>query len=173
MGTETTFNLDPSLLSHSSTTDIEFRDTSYFKVASPAIPVPPLPPPAAVLAERPHAHSAVVRYEHLGLLVKFGLPHKVRVEEAQALQALRRAFPNNEVPVPELYGWKISHGYNFIYMSIIPGQTLRAAWQHISQAEKESIATQLGAIVSALRGILQLPNKGHIGKMVRILAVAV
>ena len=82
MGTKTIFNLDPSLLSHSSTADIEFRDTSYFKVASPTIPVPPLLPPVAILVERLYTHSIVVRYEYLGLLVKFGLLYKVRVEEA-------------------------------------------------------------------------------------------
>jgi hypothetical protein len=134
----TSLTLDPCLLSPSSAADIEFRDTSYPKRFPPAIlgevpPLPPpLPPPTDVLAQRPNARFGIVRYERLGVLVKFGLPRKVKIEEAQALQALRRAFRNDEVPVPELYGWKSINGYNFVYMSIVPGQTLRDTWQDLS-----------------------------------------
>ena len=173
----TPLNFDPRLLSPSPTADIEFRDTRYFNVAAPAlleeIPPLPLPPTADVLAKCPNAPFGIVTYEHLGVLVKFGRPHKVRVQEAQALQALRRAFPKGEVPVPELYGFKRSGDYSLIYMSIVPGQTLRDMWQDLSEAEKDSIASQLGAIVSTLRGLSQLPNEEHIGKVIKILAVAV
>lgn len=157
---------DDSLLPDALTDDVEFRNTSYFRVAARSIPVPPLPPPAAVLAERPHAHSGTVRYEHLGLIVKFGLAHKVRVEEAQALQAVRRASPHNEVPVPELYGWKSSAGYNFIYMSLLPGQTLNSVWASLSTPERESIAEQLSRMVSKLRGLKQFPSKDCIGNCI-------
>ena len=157
---------DASLLPDALTDNVEFRNTSYFAVAARSIPVPPLPPPAAVLAERPHAHSGTVRYEHLGLIIKFGLAHKVRIEEAQALEAVRRAFPHNEVPVPELYGWKSSAGYHFIYMSLVPGQTLNSVWASLGTPERESIAEQLSRVVSNLRGLNQFPAKECIGNLI-------
>lgn len=157
---------DASLLPDALTDDIEFRDTSYFRGAAGSIPAPPLPPPATVLAEHPHAHSGVVRYDTSGVIVKFGLAHKVRIEEAQALQAVRRAFPHNEVPVPELFGWKSSAGYNFIYMSIVPGQTLNSVWTSLSTLKRESIAEQLSRIVSKLRELKQPPAKECIGNVV-------
>ncbi|KAK3698975.1 hypothetical protein LTR37_016666 [Vermiconidia calcicola] len=113
----------------------------------------PLPPPEAVLSKRPQDPLGVVHFENLGVVVKYGPPHKVRLEEAQAIQAIRRAFPGNEVPVPELYGWKTYEGRNFIYMSQMPGMTLKEAWANLSLTEKQSVTAQIGHIVSALRDI--------------------
>jgi tRNA A-37 threonylcarbamoyl transferase component Bud32 len=96
----------------------------------------------------------VIKFTELNL-VKVGDPSRVRLEEALALRAVKQAFPNNEVPVPELYGWRINDGKNFIYMSYISGPTLRDAWRTLTFAEKELTTDQLSQIVQALRRIGQ------------------
>ena len=45
--------------------------------------------PAVVRALRSGDPFGTVSFEHLGLLVKFGAPHNVGLEEAQTLRAIR------------------------------------------------------------------------------------
>jgi len=60
----------------------------------------------------------------------------VRLEEAQTMRALKSIFPSGEIPVPEVYGWRKHEGYNYIYLSLIPGSTLRQAWPTLQDGEK-------------------------------------
>lgn len=62
-----------------------------------------------------------MRFEDLGLIVKFGL--HVSVTEAINLWAIRRVF-QNVILVPEVYGWRVleQEGKSrevFIYMQLV------------------------------------------------------
>jgi aminoglycoside phosphotransferase len=105
----------------------------------------------------------VVKFHHLDLVVKFGDQSRLRLEEALAMRAIRRMFPGNEVPVPEVFGWKAHQGQNFIYMSLIRGPTMRDAWPSLTESDKTSICDQLGGIVAALRRLHQAPSDSFIG----------
>ena len=105
----------------------------------------------------------VVRFEDMNLVVKLGDPSRVRLEEALALKAVKQAFPGNEVPVPELFGWRVADNVNFIYMSYVPGLTLRDSWPSLTFAEKESICSQLSGIVDNLRRVKQSTPTPFIG----------
>jgi hypothetical protein len=115
-----------------------------------------LPSPALVRKERQiqQGHK-IVKYNHLNLVVKFGDPSWVRLEEAQAMRVIIQLFQAQEVPVPELFGWRVDQGQSFTYMSLINGPTLGEAWPPLTSAEKNSICSQLSQTVTVLRRIKQ------------------
>lgn len=100
---------------------MDFHDTSFFESNGPSLPQLPTP---EILQQHPDLSDGVVKFEHLNLVVKAGYADYLRLEEAQTMQALRQAFPDNEVPVPEVFGWKTSGEQVFIYMSLIYGKDI-------------------------------------------------
>lgn len=136
---------------------IDFRDTAFFQRHAA------LPEPATVQQGR---FFGVARFEELGLFVKFGPHYKANVEEAKTLQALSRAFPTRQVPVPELYGWRSLGDINFIYMSLIPGKTLNESWPSLAEQEKAHLANRLAEVTSALGMLTQSSEEAFIGNLV-------
>lgn len=150
--------IDISSLPDSSEVEIDFHDTSFFQLSPD--PFPQLPTPASILEQWPDHGGGVIKFEHLNLAVKLGDSSYLRLEEAQTMRAIRQAFPHHDVPVPEVFGWRKYGDQNFIYMSLVRGQTLREAWQSLTEADKESICGELSRIVAALRQITQdSPNR--------------
>lgn len=157
-----TFAYDASLDAQPAPAALDFHDTQFFLNNASGCS-PQLPTPASLRALCPGQQSGTVVLKDLGLFVKFGPYHKVSVEEAQTMQAVRRAFPNNEVLIPELVAWRRSENINFIYMSLIPGVTLEDSWPSLTEKEKVSITTQLKHMVSLLRTLRQHPAQQFIG----------
>ena len=79
------------------------------------------------------------------------------------MRAVRGAFPNHEVPVPELFGWRQFGGKNFIYMSHIAGKTLREAWPTLTEVDKKSIQDDLKRTIVTLRQVTHGPLDPFIG----------
>ncbi|KAI1124789.1 kinase-like protein [Nemania abortiva] len=146
--------------------EMTFYETSFFHPMTDTSPVPELPSPALVRKEsQAQGHHKVVKFKHLNLVVKFGGPSWVRLEEAQVMRVISQLFPAQELSVPELFGWKVDEGQNFIYMSLIDGPTLGKAWPLLSQEEKKSICGQLSQIVASLRRIQQHSSYPFIGSI--------
>ncbi|KAM3422418.1 hypothetical protein BST61_g2769 [Cercospora zeina] len=114
-----------------------------------------LPPPQEVLERSRDGIGGVVKFESLGLAVKFGPSDYLRFEEAQAMIAIRQTFPGGEIPVPEVFGWRTHGTQSFIYMSLIEGKTLRQAWKELTTVDKKEICAGLSKMVSLLRSIEQ------------------
>lgn len=133
-----------------SQSDANFYDTSFFNGKEGNEP-PQLPSPTEVLLKSQETSSGVVIFEDLDLAVKFGPPECVELSEAQAMIAIRRAFPLGNIPVPEVFGWKQREGQNFIYMSLVRGSTLREAWPLLDAADKTAIRDDLRRITTLLR----------------------
>ncbi|EGC45613.1 phosphotransferase enzyme family protein [Histoplasma capsulatum var. duboisii H88] len=89
-------------------TEMDFLDSSFFasKLGQKHLPTPT---EVAVCSPdfRTNPRPKPVKFEHLGLIVKFG--PCVVVEEAICLRMLRRTLPE-KVPVPEVYGWRVEEG---------------------------------------------------------------
>ncbi|EGE05001.1 phosphotransferase enzyme family protein [Trichophyton equinum CBS 127.97] len=149
-----------------------FLESSFFSRNSPEAA---LPSPANVreqsAIQNPTSHVGgdygfkPVRYEHLGLIVKFGRAPEVTVAEGQLLWALRRTLPT--VPVPEVYGWTHDNGQVFIYMELIKGVTLEQRWQYLGPAERVAICEQLRDIILDYRRLRHAPGDfflGHINR---------
>jgi hypothetical protein len=135
--------------------EMDFLDASFFKPDG-ASPLPRLPTPAEMLQQYPNnLEGAVLKYESLNLAVKVGQVSCVKLEEAQAMIAIRQLFPSGEVPVPEVFGWRWQDDTNHIYMSLVPGEMLGRAWPSLTEAEKVSIYGELSQIVTALRHVKQ------------------
>ncbi|KAL1867497.1 hypothetical protein Daus18300_006341 [Diaporthe australafricana] len=63
------------------------------------------------------------------------------------------------IPCPEPYGAQVvDDGRNVIRMSFVPGQKLDEIWPSMSEDEKQSIARQLGDIITELRALEAPPN---------------
>ena len=103
-----------------------------------------------------------VRFESLGLIVKFG--HHVTIYEAQCLQIIKRVF-NDEIPVPEAYGWRVHNDQVFIYMQLIQGQALIDQWDSLSISDKLVICDQLRGITTSLRSVEQSPDDMFVGML--------
>ena len=111
------------------------------------------------------------RFEEFGLIVKFG-PH-VKVEEALCLWAIRRAL-RDDVPVPEVYGWRRDGKEVFIYMELIQGATkLQDRWKALSNDDKTSVCYQLREMTTSFRTLEQDPRNSFVGKYPFLLLVMV
>ncbi|EER44704.1 phosphotransferase enzyme family protein [Histoplasma capsulatum H143] len=86
-------------------TEMDFLDSSFFasKLGQKHLPTPT----EVAVCFRTNPRPKPVKFEHLGLIVKFG--PCVVVEEAICLRMLRRTLPE-KVPVPEVYGWRVEEG---------------------------------------------------------------
>ncbi|KAI7775683.1 hypothetical protein LA080_006466 [Diaporthe eres] len=110
----------PPILFLAQNPDVDFRETSFFK-ESPGRNHD-LPSPSEV-NERDATSSGrrVTMFDELYLVVKSGHRQHGRLEEALKMRALRKAFPNGEIPVPEVFGWNTIGESEYIYMSLVPG----------------------------------------------------
>ncbi len=76
------------------------------------------------------------------------------------MRAVSEAFDYHEVPVPEVFGWRIDGKETFIYMSLIDGSRLSEAWPTLTEDNKTAICTQLRGIVACLRKMKQSQLQG-------------
>lgn len=74
-----------------------------------------------------------VRIPSLGLLVKYG--SAVTIVEAQTQMMIREQL-QDQVLVPEIFGWTEDEGQRFIYMSLIEGETLQERWGDMNENER-------------------------------------
>lgn len=140
--------------------EVDFHDTSFFWCGDPSLQ---LPSPASILRQFPRIGRGVAKLEHLDLAVKVGRYSYLRLEEAQTMRELRKMFAKNEVPVPEVFGWRKYGDLNFIYMSLILGPTLRQAWPTLTEKDKLLIRDDLNRIVKGLRRVGQSSSIHFIG----------
>jgi hypothetical protein len=155
--------IDPSWLPVTTLSEIDFLDSSFFKLHGSS---QRLPAPAEVRAlsgaglMRPR--PLPVRFENLGLIVKFG--YHVMVYEAQCLLITKRLL-GDEVPAPEVYGWRVDDDQVFIYMQLIQGQALIDQWDSLGISDKMAVCDQLHGIVTSLRSVEQDPDDTFIGML--------
>lgn len=158
------FTFDDLLRTELGPASVDFLETGFFR-SREAWPNRPSLPTTAHVRDRVGGETAgTVSFPELGLFVKFGPPHRVRLEEAQALQAIRRAFPSDEVRSPELVGWRKEGDVSYIYMSLIPGPTLEACWPTLTFAERTNVTDQLAQMLASLRGVRQDRGIEYIGE---------
>lgn len=142
--------------------EIDFPNSSFFQNNQGQC----LPTPAEILALSGKFQNSPkpppVVFAHLNLIVKFG--KNVKVAEAQCLYVIKKVL-GDEVPVPEVYGWRIEGNRVFIYMELIRGVTLRDRWDNLNICDRTSVCDQLSQIMSSLRKVEQEPNDSFIGML--------
>ncbi|EKJ69158.1 hypothetical protein NXS19_006686 [Fusarium pseudograminearum] len=150
--------IDVSALPDITQPEMDFLDSSFFQTRDSTQARPQLPTPASLFEEYGNRGADVITIEELNLAIKTNLQAYLNLEEAQTLWAIRKVFPNGEVPVPELFGWRKHGDRVFIYMSLVPGETLRQAWQSLTEHDKASLQNQLKDIIGTLRTLKQSPE---------------
>lgn len=146
-----------------------FLESSFFSRNGPGAELPsPTDVRARSAIQNPGAQQRTyrippVRYEELGLIVKFGRAPRVTVDEGQCLWALRHALP--EVPVPEVYGWTHDDDQVFIYMELVQGVSLEQRWESLNEVEREGVCQQLRVMLSELRKVRHATGEFFLGMM--------
>ncbi|KAH6615204.1 hypothetical protein C7974DRAFT_403479 [Boeremia exigua] len=139
-------------LPDSSKPHMDFLDSTWFKTHGQTRDFPK--PEHLRSLCKPHQLPYPVKFEDLGLVVKFGL--HVSTTEAVNLWAIRRAF-QDMLPVPEVYGWRVieqdGKSEVFIYMQLIQGPTLQQQWSDMSAMDKHTICGDLRDKMSCLRSL--------------------
>ncbi|KAF7195136.1 hypothetical protein HII31_03604, partial [Pseudocercospora fuligena] len=156
--------VDESSLPDPSQPQADFLDTSFFQRTSKERCE--LPSPASVLEKDARGGGrGTVAFPELNLLVKFDEAVYLRFDEAVTMRAIRQIFRHDEIPVPEIFGWRTYGTMNFIYMSLIHGKTLRDAWPSLTESDITKICTQLSHVVSSLRSITRGSTQKVIGSI--------
>ncbi|KAF2801404.1 uncharacterized protein BDZ99DRAFT_528512 [Mytilinidion resinicola] len=149
-------------LPDASQTHITFQDSTWAKTHGLTRS---LPSPGEVRALFPglglHSFQKVAKFEELDLVVKFG--DRVHVSEAICLRTVKRLF-SSQVPVPEVYGWRVEGHHVYLYMQLIRGPTLLERWPTMDYQDKQSVCSHLHFILQALRSIKQDPSREFIGQ---------
>lgn len=151
-------------LPNASLAQMDFLDSTWFKTHGRTRQFPT--PEHVRSFSKPHQPTRPMRFEDLGLIVKFG--PDISISEAINLWAIRRVF-QSLVPIPEVYGWRVLELEGkppevFIYMQLIQGPTLDKRWPTLSFTEKQMICNDLLAMVSCFRG-LRDESEHVIGKL--------
>lgn len=150
--------IDISALPDITQPEMDFLDTSFFQTRDSAEARPELPTPCSLFEEYGDCGADVIKIEKLNLAIKTDSQAHLNLEEAQTLWAIRKAFPNGEIPVPEVFGWRKYEDRVFIYMSLVPGETLRDVWPSLTEGDKASLQNQLKHIIGGLRNLKQSPE---------------
>ncbi|RDL38253.1 Uncharacterized protein BP5553_02593 [Venustampulla echinocandica] len=157
----TNAELATTQLPDGSKADMVFLESSFFRTHGQK----QLPTPQEVRAKSPapihHPQPPPVKFEELGLIVKYG--PSVSVAEAQCLWVIKHLL-SIKVPVPEVYAWRVDAGHGFIYMELIYGEPLRDRWDSLVTAERTAICIHLREIVNSLREVRQDPSEHFVGK---------
>ena len=99
--------------------EMDLLESSFFESGGPTMPQ--LPTPASIIDQHGDSERArVIIIENPPMAVKVGGPEELRLEEVQAMCAIRQVFPKGEVPVPEVFGWRHHGEQLFVYMPEIP-----------------------------------------------------
>ena len=156
-------HIDPAWLPDASQASMDFLESSFFKGKDPK---PRLPAPDEFRALSPtyrtHPKPVPVKFGDLDLVVKFG--RYVSVSGALCLWAIKKLF-GDEIPVPEVYAWRVDGPDVFIYMQLICGEPLIDRWDCLGDEDKTAVCAQLHEILVSLRRVEQVPGDTFIGKL--------
>ncbi|KAF9773247.1 hypothetical protein IL306_008979 [Fusarium sp. DS 682] len=98
----------------------------------------------------------------LGLAVKYGT--NVTAAEAEAQIMLHERL-QNQVPVPEVFGWTEDEGQRFIYMALIEGDTLQKRFRDLNEDERQALCKELKEMVNAWGKLTQDKTDTYIGSI--------
>lgn len=135
--------------------NMDFRDTSFFRRLDSEGRCFELPSPASINALSETRHARVFEIDEPPMVIKIDDTESVIMEEIQTMRALRQMYSREEVPVPEVFGWRTHEGQVFIYMSFAEGRKLQHVWPELAGGDKERIQGDLSRLVMNLRRIRQ------------------
>ena len=147
-------SIDVSALPDITQSEMDFLDSSFFRPNN-SVERPQLPSPSSIVAQYGDGGTRIIRIDALNMIVKIDYTNHMRLEEVQTMLAIRQLFSCDDLPVPEVFGWRL-HGHQlFIYMSLIRGETLRQASPRLTQIDKISIQSDISRVIMLLRQIVQ------------------
>ncbi|KAH7271696.1 hypothetical protein B0J15DRAFT_576817 [Fusarium solani] len=156
-----------SALPDISPAEMDFPDSPFFQ--SGDSPKPKLPTPASILQQYGDQGACVIQIEHLNMAVKINHEPYLRLEGAQTMRAVRRFFPDGEVPAPEVFEWRKYDGLVFIYSSYKLAGTQCTPWTRVRRPLTPAIGWRGGLAVSAgkVKEIRVRPGTPEFGPLLR------
>ncbi|EXJ81056.1 hypothetical protein A1O3_07344 [Capronia epimyces CBS 606.96] len=106
--------------------EMDFLDTSFFKIAGRKLPCP---------QQLGASREGITVISEMQLVIKFG--QHVTIDEAVTMWVVRK-YLGHQVPVPKLFGWRVYQGTVYIYMELIAGVTLEERWKDMDLSDKAS-----------------------------------
>ncbi|KAI1267651.1 kinase-like domain-containing protein [Xylariaceae sp. FL1019] len=143
--------------------NVVFRDSSFFQRNKCDLPTPERIREIDIEINDYRARSdrpPAIPFEDLGLVVKYG--SVITIAEGQCLWYFNK-YMKETVPTPEVFGWCQDGGETFIFMELIPGDTLDEVWPSLGQEDQDAICEQLKTCVQAWRGLRQDKEPYHLG----------
>jgi hypothetical protein len=123
--------------------EMDFVESSFFKTAGRKLPCP---------QQLGASQEGTIILSEMQLVIKFG--PRVTIDEAVTMWVVRKCL-GHQVPVPELFGWRVYRDTVFIYMELISGVTLQERWSDMDFSDKDSICGQLRQMLLSLRQLQQ------------------
>jgi hypothetical protein len=150
--------------------NVTFTGSSFFKErgAKAQLPTPAMVRAEAAKSKDLPGHWArkrwAVPFFSMKLVVKYG--PLLSIAEGQCLWAIRRSL-DQQVPVPEVYGWRRDGQEVFIYMQLAEGQPLEDAWETLAESDRVQIHRHLRQIVTSMRSLRQPSPHSFLGRFCR------
>lgn len=79
------------------------------------------------------------------------------------MHAIHGAFSKDDIPVPELFGWRIDDDVTYVYMELVSGTTLADVWSDLTEDEKVSIEEEMKRISGSLKSMQRPQSHDLIG----------
>jgi len=145
-------SIDESTLPDITQPSMDFLDSSFFRQHQHKTRV--LMSPAEIIRKYGRHGQEVIMLDDPPMAVKIHHVERFRLEEIQTMVAMRSIFPVGDIIVPEVFGYRHHDGMIHVYMSVMPGITLRQAWPTLTAVDKSNIQSDLRRVISTLRSIV-------------------
>jgi aminoglycoside phosphotransferase (APT) family kinase protein len=104
--------------------------------------------------------KGLAMFPKLNVFVKFG--RKVSTAEAVCLWVVKWHL-QGQVPVPDVYGWRVDGQDVFLFMELVPGVILRERWDQLSYQDRLLVCDELRFMISQLTEIA--PHRAFYGQV--------
>jgi aminoglycoside phosphotransferase len=99
-------------------------------------------------------------FPELNVFVKFGR----KVSAAEAIFWTVKRHLQGQVPVPDVYGWRVDGQDVFMFIELVPSVILQERWDQLSYRDRLLVCDELRFMISQLRSLKQLPTERFMGK---------
>lgn len=89
----------------------------------------------------------------LGLLIKYGA--SITRAEVETQIFLYKQLRNHHIPIPEVFGHAEDNDQRFIYMALMPGDTLQERFAKLTAMELRALCAELRGMVKTWHSILK------------------
>ncbi|KAK6508999.1 hypothetical protein TWF481_003765 [Arthrobotrys musiformis] len=143
--------------------NVDFLETAFFRADKSR----KLPTPSEVRSRAPDSGTYrpfLIWFTENGmnLVVKWG--DYITIAEGQVYWMLKKKL-KEEIPTPEIYGWRTQGGQVFLYLECTDGLQLEEVYGQLDHSDKMELAGQIKKFKAALGRLYQDPQERFLGSI--------